>query len=231
MTTRRKRVGIVAHQELFSDSDGDKLLHFVAATPYVKAVQRAGGIPLILPSVDASDVDLLLDCVDALVITGGCDVDPSSYGAMPEPELGATNIERDRADIAFAQAAVARNFPTLGVCRGIQVLNVALGGTLTQHVDTHMRLDAYNQHVHKVYIDSDSQLASILGVNEIGVNTLHHQVIDRLGNATRATAHNEDGHVEAIEIIGAANVNAVQWHPELLRHEQQHLALFQHLLR
>ena len=231
MTTRQKRVGIVAHQESFSDSDGDKLLHFVAATPYVKAVQRAGGIPLILPVVDIADVESLLDSVDALVITGGCDVDPSSYGADPTPLLGATSVERDRTDIAFVHAAVQRNFPTLGICRGIQVLNVALGGTLTQHVDAHMRLDAYNQHVHRVRIDDDSQLFTILGVTEIGVNTLHHQVIDQLAKTARATAHNEDGHVEAIEVSGASNVNAVQWHPELLRHEPHHLALFQHLLR
>ena len=231
MTTPRKRVGILAHQELFSDSDGDKLLHFVAATPYVKAVQRAGGIPLILPLVDPGDVEALLDSVDALVITGGCDVDPSSYGAAPDSMLGATNIERDATDMAFARTAVERNFPTLGVCRGIQVLNVALGGTLTQHVDAHMRLDAYNQHVHNVTIDAGSQLSNILGVTELGVNTLHHQVIDRLGAGVRATARNHDGHVEAIEVVGADNVNAVQWHPELLRHESQHLALFQHLLR
>ncbi len=229
-TDRPRRVGIIAHPELFSDSDGDKMLHFVAAAPYVKAVHKAGGLPLILPIVDADNVDSLFDAIDAIVITGGCDVDPARYGAAPDPQLGAINPARDLSDLAVARAVVERNFPTLAVCRGIQVVNVALGGTLTQHVEHHMRIDAYNQGVHRVDIQPSSQLATIVGTTDLWVNTLHHQVIQRLGTGVRATAWNPDGHVEAIEIDDAPNVNAVQWHPELLRHEREHLALFQQLV-
>ncbi len=225
----KTRVGILAHEELFSDSDGDKLLHFVASTPYVKAVHKAGGIPIVVPILDLDNLEDVFSVVDALVITGGCDVDPASYNAVPEPNLGAINPQRDAIDIAVARAAVERDFPTLAICRGIQVLNVALGGTLIQHVEHHMRLDGYNQHIHRVEIEAGSQLAGIVGTIDLGVNTLHHQVLDRLGANVRVTATNHDGHAEGIEIVGAPNVNAVQWHPEMLRHEREHLALFEHL--
>jgi putative glutamine amidotransferase len=228
----RPRIGIVAHPELLRDPDDhDQMLHYVVAMPYAKAVHKAGAVPLILPVVDPSDVDALLDSVDGVVITGGCDVDPSAYGADPHPKLGTVNPARDESDIAVARAVVARDQPTLAVCRGIQVLNVALGGTLTQHVEEHMRLDLYNVDAHTVAIEPKTRLASIVGGSEIGVNTLHHQVLDELGPGVRAVARNPDGHVEGIEVESAPHVLGVQWHPELLRHRPEHLALFQSLFR
>ncbi len=223
---RRPRIGITAHVELVTDTDGDALLHYVAAVPYVKAVHRAGGVPVVLPVVELDDVDALLDSVDGLVVTGGCDVDPASYGALPEPKLGPIDPVRDATDIAFVRAAVDRNLATLAVCRGIQVLNVALGGTLVQHVDEHMRLDAYNASVHPVHIAADAHLATVVGTTELEVNTLHHQVLDRLGSGVRAVGHNHEGHVEAIVVEHADQVVGVQWHPELLRHRADQLALF-----
>ena len=107
----------------------------------------------------------------------------------------------------------------------------AMGGTLVQHVDEHMRIDMYNQDVHAVDIDPASRLASIVGTEVMGVNSLHHQVIDRLGPGVRAVAHNNDGHIEAIEIEVAPAVIGVQWHPELMRHRGDHLALFEDLVR
>ena len=169
--------------------------------------------------------------VDALVITGGCDVDPTNYGATAEPRLGPADPARDTADLAITLAAVRGNVPTLATCRGIQVLNVAMGGTLVQHVDDHMRLDMYNQDVHTVDIDATSRLATIVGTQIVGVNSLHHQVIDRLGPGVRAVARNHDGHIEAIEVDDAPAVLGVQWHPELLRHRDDHLALFEDLVR
>jgi putative glutamine amidotransferase len=117
------------------------------------------------------------------------------------------------------------------VCRGIQVLNVALGGTLDQHVDEHMQLDRYNVDAHLVTIEPGSRLAAVVGTTTIGVNTLHHQVLATLGAGVRVVARNEDGHVEGVEVDGAPNVLAVQWHPELLRHRPEHLALFAQLVR
>jgi putative glutamine amidotransferase len=226
----RPLIGIAAHVALIGDSDGgDPLRHYVAAVPYVKAVERGGGLPVILPVTDVDSVGALLARVDGIVVTGGVDVDPAAYDAVPDPLLGTTDPERDSIDLAITRAAVESDLPMLAVCRGIQVLNVALGGTLVQHVDDHMRVDGYNEPLHPVMIEADSQLAKIVGAEQIGVNTLHHQVIDRLGDGLRAVATNPDGHIEAVELVGANRVLGVQWHPELLRHRPEHLALFEWL--
>ena len=227
---RGKLVGIVGHLEAVNGDEGVAVDHFMAATAYVKAVHRAGGTPLVLPVVDPADVHALLDAVDAVVITGGRDLDPASYGHPAHERLGPVDPVRDASDIAIARAVVVRNQPTLAVCRGIQILNVALGGTLTQHVDNHMRLDRYNVDAHTVTIDPGSRLAKIVGTETLGVNTLHHQVLDAIGTGARPVAHNEQGHVEAIEIDTAPNVLGVQWHPEFLRHRPDHLALFAQLV-
>jgi gamma-glutamyl-gamma-aminobutyrate hydrolase PuuD len=139
-------------------------------------------LPVLLPVVDPVDAAGVLDMVDALIVTGGGDVDPTNYGAAPDPMLGPTDLVRDAADLAITRAAVEANVPTLATCRGIQVLNVAMGGTLVQHIDEHMRVDMYNEDVHAVDIDPTSRLATILGTEALGVNSMHHQVIDRLGS-------------------------------------------------
>ncbi len=225
------RIGITAHVEVVIGDDGVGTLHYVASAPYVKAVRKAGALPVVLPVVEPGDAAAMLEIVDALVITGGCDVDPTNYGAAAEPRLGPTDPARDATDLAITLAAVRSNVPTLATCRGIQVLNVAMGGTLMQHVDDHMRIDMYNQDVHTVDIDPTSRLATIVGTEVVGVNSLHHQVIDCLGPGVRAVARNHDGHIEAIEIDDAPAVLGVQWHPELLRHRGDHLALFEDLVR
>lgn len=224
-------VGIAAHQVLVDES-GFTLLHFAAAAPYVKAVRRAGAIPVVLPVIDPDDraeLDTVLDAVDAVIVTGGCDVEPSLYGATQAPETGPLDPVRDATEIAICRAVVDRDQPTLCVCRGIQVLNVALGGTLVQHVPEHSRDDRYNDTVHEVTLESGSRIAKALGRASLGVNTLHHQTIAQLGDRARAVAWADDGTVEAIEVEGAPHVLAVQWHPEMLRHRPEHLALFQQL--
>jgi putative glutamine amidotransferase len=225
------RIGITAHLEMVVPDDGDGSLHYVVSAPYVKAVRKAGALAVLLPVVDTTDAAGMLDMVDALIVTGGGDVDPTNYGAAPDPMLGPTDLVRDAADLAITRAAVESNTPTLATCRGIQVLNVALGGTLVQHIDEHMRVDMYNEDVHAVDIDPTSRLATILGTEALGVNSMHHQVIDRLGAGVRAVAHNHDGHIEAIEVDAAPAVLGVQWHPEMLRHRSDHLALFEDLVR
>jgi len=228
---RPVRIGITAHMEMVVPAEGDGSLHYVVSAPYVKAVRKAGAMPVLLPVVDPEDAAAMLEIVDALIITGGADVDPINYNAPADPRLGATDPVRDAADLAITRAAVDSNVPTLATCRGIQVLNVAMGGSLVQHVDEHMRVDMYNEDVHDVEIDPTSRLATILGTAAMGVNSMHHQVIDRLGTGVRAVAHNHDGHIEAIELDTAPAVLGVQWHPELLRHRGDHLALFEDLVR
>ena len=225
-------VGIAAHQVLVDES-GFELLHFAAAVPYVKAVRRAGAIPVILPIIDPEDrdeLDSVLDAVDAVVVTGGCDVEPARYGTTQAPETGPVDPVRDATEIALCNALIDRDQPTLCVCRGIQVLNVALGGTLVQHVPEHSRDDRYNDTVHDVTLDPGSRIAKALGGrSSLGVNTLHHQTIERLGARARAVAWADDGTVEAIEVDGAPHVLGVQWHPEMIRHRPEQLALFQQL--
>ena len=228
--SRLVRIGITAHLEMVVHEDGDGSLHYVVSAPYVKAVRRAGALAVALPVVDPVDATGVLEMVDALIVTGGGDVDPSNYGAAADPLLGPTDLVRDAADLAITRAAVEANVPTLATCRGIQVLNVAMGGTLIQHIDEHMRTDMYNEEVHAVDIDPTSRLASILGTEALGVNSMHHQVIDRLGPGVRAVAHNHDGHIEAIEIAAAPAVLGVQWHPEMMRHRDDHLSLFEDLV-
>lgn len=230
MSEARNVVGIVAHIDPVTGDEGIAMDHYMATVGYVKAVHKAGATPVLLPVVDPDDVDALLDTVDAVVITGGRDLDPAGYGHAPDPRCGPVDPRRDAADLAVARAVVARNQPTLAVCRGIQVMNVALGGTLVQHVDDHMRLEQYNLDAHTVTIDADSRLAGIVGTTTLGVNTLHHQVLDTLAPGIRVVGRNEQGHVEAIEFDVAPAVLAVQWHPELLRHRPEHLALFGQLV-
>jgi len=230
MSSNLVRIGITAHLEMAGSGD-DAHLHYVVSSPYVRAVRKVGALPVLLPVVEADDAAALLEIVDALVITGGCDVDPASYGQSPDPLLGPTDPQRDEADLSITRAAVNSNMPTLATCRGIQVLNVAMGGTLVQHIDEHMRVDLYNQAVHGVDILEGSRLASILGTQTIGVNSMHHQVIGRLGRGVRAVAHNHDGHIEGIELDRAPAVLGVQWHPEMMRHRSDHLALFEDLVR
>jgi putative glutamine amidotransferase len=225
----RAVVGIVAHVDPVTGDEKVAMDHYMATVGYVKAVSKAGATPVLLPVVDPDDVDGLLDAVDAVVITGGRDVDPAAYGHDRDDRCGPVDPRRDAADLAIARAVVARDQPTLAVCRGIQVLNVALGGTLAQHVDDHMQLDRYNLDAHEVTIEPGSRLARIVCTTTLGVNTLHHQVVAELGAGVRVVARNEDGDIEGIEVDGAPNVLAVQWHPELLRHRPEHLALFAQL--
>lgn len=198
---------------------------------YARSVEKAGGIPVILPiTQDESVIEGLLDRLDGVLVTGGVDVDPAAYGQQRVPEVEEIDPARDSFEFALIRGLVERNTPTLGICRGIQSVAVAMGGELTQHVDDHMRSDQPRETAHTVTIDADSRLASIVGSSSLEVNSLHHQVVSAAPAGSRVVAHNPDGHIEAIEFEDADRVLAVQWHPELLRHRPQHLALFEHLV-
>lgn len=199
---------------------------------YARSVEKAGGLPVILPiTQDESVIEGLLDRLDGVLVTGGVDVEPSAYGQTRAAEVEEVDPARDSFEFALIRRLVERNTPTLGICRGIQSVAVAMGGELTQHVDDHMKSDLPNQTAHTVEIEADSRLAAIVGTTTLEVNSLHHQVVSAAPVGSRVVAHNPDGHIEAIEFEDADRVLAVQWHPEMLRHRPQHLALFEHLVQ
>ena len=165
---------------------------------------------------------------------GGGDVAPHLYGAEPAPESGGVDIERDRAEIALLAEATAAGLPILAVCRGIQLLNVARGGTLVQHLpavtsEPHLVVERRRELVHRVRIDPDSELRKILGADELGVNTLHHQAVDRVGDGLREVAWAEDATIEGLEDRDR-RIIAVQWHPEQLPDQSEERELFAWLI-
>jgi len=188
---------------------------------YVDAVRRAGGrASLVLPGDDRAPAELL-DAFDALLLVGGGDIDATRYGAESDPNLYGVETDRDDLEIALLRAADARGFPTLCVCRGMQVMNVAFGGTLIQHLPDDDRFMPHGvpsgeEHVeHEVKLAAGSRIADAAGVDVLSCASHHHQGVDteRVGQGLVATGWSEDGLVEAIEREGGWMVGA-QWHPE-----------------
>ena len=186
---------------------------------YVKAVQRAGGQALILPPDDAvaEAPDGALDLVGALVLAGGSDIDPAAYGAQPRPETRDTRPERDRFELALVYRALERELPVLGICRGMELMNVACGGTLDQDID---RLDIHRHSPgafgdHEVRLKPGSLAARAVGAERTMVSSHHHQALDELGEGLEATGWSEpDGLVEAVELPERRFALGVLWHPE-----------------
>jgi len=185
---------------------------------YVDSVVRAGGQPVIVQ--DARDPKGLLERVDAVVLTGGPDVDPELYGEAAHPSVYGVDRGADDFECAVADIAVARGIPMLAICRGIQVLNVARGGTLYQHIPEDPGVPAHGQpgeaggaRVHDIRLDADSLVADLCDTTQMAVSCHHHQAIAKLGDGLRVTARAADGIVEALELDGSF-VLAVQWHPE-----------------
>jgi len=179
---------------------------------YVKAVEQAGGRPMLVPpSLDG--VEETLDALDAVVFTGGSDVDPELYGEQSQPETSGVVRMRDDAELALLRAALERDMPVLGICRGIQVLNVGMGGDLDQHLEGH-RHDPPGQFLeHDVAIDPDSRLGEILG-DRTTVMSHHHQGVKTLAPGLVETARADDGLVEAVEAPNKRFAVGVLWHPE-----------------
>jgi putative glutamine amidotransferase len=196
--------------------------HFRLRDDYVRAVERAGGLPLVLVPGAATDADDLLAAVDGLVLTGGGDVDPALYGQDPHPKLAPAPPGRDAFEIALARAALGEDRPLLAICRGHQVLNVATGGTLIQDIPSlevgaglHDPDRERWEPAHDVRILPGTRLREILGRDRVAVNSFHHQAVQALGDGLVASAWSEpDGLVEAVERPDCRFVVGVQWHPE-----------------
>lgn len=214
---------------------GDK--GFNIPEEYVHAIVQAGGIPMLLPPVGPEFAGEWLSAVDGLVLAGGGDIDPAHYGGGDHDSVYNLDAMRDDTEMALARLALERRIPTLAICRGMQVVNVVLGGTLHLHLP-----EVYGEQVehrvaprdpvdHGVRIEPGSRLAAIMGSSQAHTSSWHHQAVDRLGEGLRAVAWAEDGCIEAMEQAGNDRFVAVQWHPEhSVDQDPTQLALFRALV-
>lgn len=215
--TARPVIGISAYSQQARWGSWD-LAAVLLPRRYSDMVAAAGGLPVLLPPLPG--VADVLARLDGLILSGGGDIDPARYGAGRDPASGPASEDRDDAELELARQALDGALPVLGICRGLQVINVLLGGTLIQHLPDLVGHDGHSPEEarhgsHKVSVASGSQLARLLGRTEADVPTHHHQAIDQLGDGLVPTAWTDDGTVEAVELAQPASfVVAVQWHPE-----------------
>ncbi len=201
---------------------GDRPGRHAIRDDYLRSVERAGAIPLLLAPVSPDHAARLLRQVDGILLSGGGDVDPALYGQKPHPRLGRVDRARDDFEVALARAALERDVPILAICRGQQLLNVATGGTLVQDIPSelggageHDAPGGRRRRSHVVELLPQTRLRAILGRDTVAVNSFHHQAVDRLGAGLAPAGRcPEDGVVEALEAAGRRFVVAVQWHPE-----------------
>lgn len=189
---------------------------------YHQSVVANGGIPIVLPFINPEVTLETLTLCDGIILSGGEDVDPQFYGQDPHPNLGHTLRERDLVEFTVVEYAIKHNIPILAICRGAQLLNVALGGTLIQDIPSqvkepiqHTQTVERRRDTHWVKVSEDSKLIHIFGKDQIRVNSLHHQAIDIVAKDLRVVALSSDGIIEAVEYIGSSTFTiGVQWHPE-----------------
>ncbi|MBW3628470.1 MAG: gamma-glutamyl-gamma-aminobutyrate hydrolase family protein [Gemmatimonadetes bacterium] len=191
-------------------------------SPYIAALEAMGGTPLLVtPAHDEESIGRLIDLADGLVLTGGEDVDPAYYGQEPHTNLASVNRARDRMEMLAVERAIERGMPVLAICRGLQLLNVALGGTLFQDLPSqraegiiHEQSAPITERWHSARIAEESQLAQIFGATDLFINSFHHQGINRLAEPLRPVAWAEDGLIEGVEGRDHPWMIGVQWHPE-----------------
>jgi putative glutamine amidotransferase len=203
---------------------------------YVHAIQRAGGIPVLIPTgIDADSPQALAQKLDGLLLTGGGDIDPTRFNGQTHPKVYGVSPERDALELGLIKSFLGAGKPLLAICRGIQVLNVAFGGGLHTHiadqVENALKHDWFpgyprDKLSHTVSLKCESLLYKIFGADEIPVNSLHHQGIARVGQGLAAIGFAPDGLVEALVVEGADFALGVQWHPECLPEDPGMQALF-----
>lgn len=241
MTNLAPLIGVSTGSRKLPDSGASIL---VVRPSYTRAVAAAGGAPVMIPiQIDAESLRSIFNHLDGLVITGGGDIDPARYGAEPSVYTAGVDPDRDEAELLLARWAVEENKPLLGICRGHQILNVALGGTLTQDIRAELpgalRHDNssdewFGRFAHEVSVTTGSQLSRVLGIDgsdRLSVNSLHHQAVGRPGERLKRVACADDGVVEGMEVEGCDFVLSVQWHPEgLYEQHPPHRRLFEALV-
>ncbi len=209
----RPRIGIVSNFDPVRDA-------YLCYAPYIRAVGAAGGLPLIVPYVNTElDIENLLSAVHGVVLVGGNDIEPELYGAGRDETVQPAIPERDAFELHLARVLLARDTPTLGICRGLHVLNVAAGGTLYTDIQTWVagagpHLGVLEHAAHPISVVWPSRLAVIVGRETIRVNSDHHQAVREPAAALRPVAHAPDGVIEALESPVHRFLVAVQWHPE-----------------
>jgi putative glutamine amidotransferase len=221
-------IGVTASLREDSESTASRPLGFFvrADLDYIAGVAQAGGVPVVLPPIPETAEDMMRG-VDGLLLPGGSDLDPGYYGEEPIPELGETVRERDAFEMAILKQALERGMPVFGICRGMQLLNVALGGTLYQDLSSqleggsiaHRQQMPKWQWTHEVEVDAGSELAKIMEATSLRVNSYHHQAIKDLADDLVAVAHASDGVIEAVESRDLSErwLIGVQWHAEAMR--------------
>lgn len=206
---------------------------YTLGTEYVDVIRRTGATPILLPDLSEEDIDSVLSVVDGIVLTGGGDVDPTVYGGQRATGLE-YDLERDTSEIALVRAAREAGIPVLGICRGLQITNVALGGTLVSDIppsDVHPEAPGdVLKFRHPVNFAPESRLASVYRMPERVVNSIHHQAVDRVGTGLVPVGWTPDGVIEAAESDGAWNFLGVQWHPEKLDETEGESVLFGHFV-
>jgi putative glutamine amidotransferase len=203
-----------------------------AFTTYTEAIRRAGGIVVVIPPQPENAADVVEE-LDGLLLAGGDDCDPEAYGEERHPTVDPVMDPRRQAnDLTLARAARQRGIPTLGICLGVQVMNVAAGGSLIQDIDSEIETkikhasQPSDRHRHDVIVEKGTKLSSILGERELSVNSSHHQAIRNVGGGLRVTAHAPDGIIEGLEDPQQPFYVGVQWHPEDMTGESSASSLF-----
>jgi putative glutamine amidotransferase len=222
--SRRPLIGITTYGR-------DEANHFTLPAQYVEAVERAGGVPVLVAPTGIRPEEWL-QILDGIILAGGGDIGPELYGGAPHEAVYMVDVERDRSELSLAGAVATSRLPTLGICRGTQLLGVAMGGSLLSHIPDVIgekilhRLPPREPTEHEVAVDADSGLAGLLGKTRFSAASWHHQALDRVPADFRVVAHAPDGVIEAIEMPSHPWLYGVQWHPELTAHrdvEQQQL--------
>ncbi|ENH96013.1 glutamine amidotransferase [Gracilibacillus halophilus YIM-C55.5] len=206
----------------------NQILSYHLHEKHIQAVKRAGGVPVIIPTGTDVMCDIWVRICDGIVLSSGEDIDPESFGAHPSPHIQKTSKKRDETEIQIVHHALQQKKPMLGICRGAMIVNVALGGTVIQDIETshpnainHQQQAARSEPTHHIQMDQDSRLFQLSTTSDIQVNSIHHQAVDQLAPQLKKVATAPDGVIEAIESVDPFSpmIIGVQWHPEEMASE------------